>query len=235
MAQYILAQDGSSYAAFDQLVSDTHADSSIATLHNVEEGSPVTDHVRPDPSHLTLVMKVTQTPIVPDPDQGRGGPETVELYTPVWKPPFDFTPGAVFREAAGLISGPQPESRTIEVFGFPTTFDRIAETEQKLLDMQSAGTLCQVVTLSRTYTDMVITRVELQRTTLGEGVFSIDLQQIRYVKTAAVVAPVPLEPRGAPKQNKGQQAPKTPQDGAQLQKSDLKALLDGALGALGGS
>ena len=234
MAHYILAQDGSNYAAFDQLVADTHSDSAVVTLHNVEEGSPVTDHVRPDPALLTLVLKVTQTPIRPDPDQGRGGPTTVELYTPAWKPPFDFSPGAVFREAAGLISGPQPESVTIEVFGFPQPFDRIAETEQKLLDMRAAGSLCQVVTLSRTYSDMVITRVGLERQKLGEGTFTVDLQNIRYVKTAAVAAPVPLEPRGAPKQNKGQQAPKTPQDGAQLQKSDLKALFDGALSALGG-
>ncbi len=228
-----MAQDGGTFAAFDEITSETHAETCMVTAHNVEQGAPITDHVKPDPSILTLVLKVTQTPIEPDPDQGRGGPTVVDLYTPTYSPPLDGTPGSLWREAASLLSGPSPQTTKVEVFAQPSPIDRIAETELALYVLQSTGRQCQVVTLSRVYQDMVIVRSELARTTPGEGVFSVDLQQVRTVTTATTAAPEPAEPKGASKKGMGAQQPKpqTASDNAALQKSDLLNLIDWAKSA----
>lgn len=231
MGYYIYAQEAQggtnfeNFVAFDLLEGETHGDSSVVTMHNVEEGSPITDHVRPDPSTLSLVLGVTNTPLDVDPDLGRGAPELLTLYTPKHKPAFDGSPGALFREAAGVFGGEQPDTTNIEVFGFTPAFDRIEETENKLIYIRDARLLVTVVTLSREYTDMVIVRFELTRTKPGSASFAIDLQQIRFVRTASVQAPQPKEPRGAPNSKKGQQSPKSPSDAAQLQKSDLLGLI----------
>lgn len=231
MGYYLYAQevsggtDFSNFVAFDFLEGETHSDTCVVTVHNVEEGSPVTDHVRPDPPMLSLSLGVTNTPLDVDPDLGRGALEQVTLYTPKHKPPFDGTPGALFREAAGAFGGEQPDTTNMDVFGFTPSFDRIEETENKLIYLQQAALLVTVVTLSREYTDMVVVRSELTRTKPGYGAFAIDLQQIRFVRTASVQAPQPKEPRGAPMSKKGQQSPKTASDAAQLGKSDLLGII----------
>ncbi len=235
MAYYVMAQDGGTFAAFDSIISETHSETCMVTAHNVETGAPITDHVKPDPSLLSLVLVVTNTPIESDPDQGRGGPTVVDLYTPTYAPPFDGTPGALFREAAGFLSGPRPQTTKVEVFAQPSPIDRIAETEAALIVLKATGRQCQVVTLSRVYQDMVIVRWELARTGPGSAQFSLDLQQIRTVSTATTAAPQPVEPKGAPKRNMGAQTPKTPQDNETLlSKTELKAIVDKFTGLLGG-
>ncbi len=235
-AFYILQQKAPfGYVAFDRCDGETHTETSVATMHNVENGSPITDHVRPDPAVLSVVLAVTNTPLDRDPDFGRGAPQLTPLFVSRWKPPFDGSPGSIFREAGlALRGGLEPEVLPVELFGPVAPYDRIAETEQKLLDLKKAAELVACKTLSREYRDMVITSFVLNRTNVGEGLFSIDMQQIRIVSTAQVAAPVPLEPRGAPMSKKGQQAPKTPTDAA-LSKSDLAAIIDFAKGAIGGA
>ncbi len=213
MSFYIAAQDGSSIiVAFDICENEEHVETSIVTAHPVESGIDVVDHIRNDPSTLSMVFGVTQTPIEADPDQGRGGPITLDIQTPQFSPPFDFTPGAIWREAAGLLSSPQPAVTSVEVFGFSEPFDRIREVEQKLLELRESRALCRVVTLSRDYEDLAIARWSMRRESPGWASFAIDFQQVRVVSTASVAAPQPQEPRGEPKVSKGQQTPTSPFD-----------------------
>lgn len=228
MAFYIYATDGSGIAAFDLLASETHTDTCKATEHNVEDGSPVTDHVVIESSALSLSLGVTQTPTGTDPDQGRGRVATLELFTPTYSPPFDGTPGSLFRAAAGGgAGGAQSASTFVDVLQFAPGFDRIAETEQKLLDIKNSAKLCTIITATRTYDDVVLESVVLTREKPGIGMFAIDAKQIRFVKTASVQAPKPLEPRGKPMVKAGQQAPAaTPEEDASKRKSVLVQLIN---------
>jgi hypothetical protein len=226
MAFYIYAADGSGIAAFDLLESETHTEVCQATEHNVEDGSPVTDHVRIDSSQLSFSLGVTNTPIGTDPDKGRGRVAPIELFTPTFRPPFDGTPGAIFRGLSSVGSAVAPQSTFVDVMQYVPSFDRIGETEQLLLDIKNGAKLCTVITATRTYDDVILERVELTKSKPGLGMFSIDIKQIRFVKTAAVQAPKPLEPRGAPAVKAGQQsAPTTPSGDAADRKSVLITLL----------
>jgi hypothetical protein len=227
MAFYVYTADSTAIAAFDLLESETHMETCVATEHNVEEGSPVTDHVIIESSVLSLVLGVTNTPTSSDPDRGRGRVSPVELYTPTHQPPFDGTPGALFRAASASPSGIGPQSTFVNVLQFVPSFDRIAETEQVMLDIKNGAKLCSVTGLSRQYDDMIVERLEVARTKPGIASFSIDLKQIRFVRTASVQAPEPLEPRGTPISKKGQQAPKeTPEGSSTTRKSDLLGIID---------
>lgn len=234
MAFYIYTLDSTAIAAFDLLESETHMETCLATEHNVEEGSPITDHVIVEPSMLSLVLQVTNTPTGTDPDRGRGRIGPVELFTPTHQAPFDGTPGALFRAASASPSGIGAQSTFVNVLQFIPSFDRIAETEQVMLDIKNAAKLCSVTGLSRSYDDMIVERCEVSRQRPGVASFSIDLKQIRFVRTASVQAPEPIEPRGTPMAKKGQQAPKeTPEGDVKLRKSDLLGIID-YIGKLGG-
>ena len=232
MAYYVFATDGSGIAAFDLLESETHTETCSATENNVEDGSPVTDHVVVESSQLSLSLGVTNTPMGTDPDKGRGRVSPVELFTPTFQAPFDGTPGSLFRAAGSANSGPKPQSKWVSTLQFIPSFDRISETEQLLLDIKNSAKLCTVITLSRTYDDMVIEKCELRREKPGMAMFALDLRQIRFVKTASVQAPKPLEPRGTPSANKGQQAA-SPSTSSSDHKSDLLNVVN-QLGKLAG-
>lgn len=225
MGYYVMAQDGSTFAAFDLLEAETHGDTCIVTTHPVEAGSNVADHVILEASTLSLVLGVTNTPHDKDPDQSRGGPQQISLDTPGYDAQGNAItfplPGSLFGIVPGAPGRATPGRMNIEVFGQSVEFDRIAETEQKLTDMREARALIQVVTLSRTYIDMIMVRSELQRTRIGDARFSIDLVGIRFVQTGTVAAPVPIEPKGKPLAKKGQQATSTP--------GDLSSLLNNSL------
>jgi hypothetical protein len=227
MAFYIYAVDGSGFAAFDLLESETHTETCKATEHNVEDGSPVTDHVVIESSMLSLSLGVTNTPTGPDPDKGRGATMPIEIDLPTWQAGFDGTPGAQFRALSQLNGGPVPQTATVHPLVFVPSFDRISETEQILLDIKNGAKLCGCVTSSRTYDNMVIERAELRRDKPGMGMFSIDMRQIRFVKTASVQAPQPLEPRGQPMKKAGQQAPQqTPEQDVAARRSVVIGLIN---------
>lgn len=232
MSFYIFAVDGSGIAVFDLLSSETHGETCSVTEHNVEEGSPIADHVVVNSSTLSLSLGVTNTPMGPDPARGRGGPLPLVLDTPSFRPPFDGSPGSIFRAIGGgiegAIYGQAPDVTTTSSLQFAPDFDRIAEVEQTMLDLKNGGKLVSVITSTRTYDDLVIERCEMTREKPGLAMFTVELKQIRFVATASVQAPKPLEPRGQPVAKKGQQTPGPPtEEPAGLKRSTLLSIASG--------
>lgn len=231
---YILPKTGE-IIAFDVTISDTHESTVEITSHPVEAGADITDHVRPLPDNLALDVYVTNTPVEISPGQGpalspyMGAYQNTLLAIPQWDPPIEPTPGSLFRLAAkglnavkDLITGGKPPTKATLLF-FPAVFDRIKEIHETLTRVMRAGTLCRVVTDTKNYDDMVITRVGLPRTERGGADIAIDLVSIRQVTTATVTAPKPLEPRGAPGQSKGAQGAKPTKSADAVKAASLAA------------
>lgn len=62
----ILDEDGNSAFLLDATVSESHDITADVTMHEVEEGSAITDHVRVRPLELQITGIVTNTPTTPD-------------------------------------------------------------------------------------------------------------------------------------------------------------------------
>jgi hypothetical protein len=186
----------------------------------VEKGSNIADHVKVQNKTFSLEVFVTNTPITKDIVTGRGDPQFVEIKVPTYKAPFDGTPGAFFREAKGLASSAigallgseAPVSSKVQVLSFPTEFDRVKEVQELLISYQESAAVWTIITSTRTYENMVISRVGVPRDQPGGSNIQIDTQEIRTVTTAKVAAPKPLEKRGAPAVSKGSQGTKTAKD-----------------------
>jgi hypothetical protein len=92
-------------------------------------------------------------------------------------------------------------------------FDGVIETYYALLDLQLSKKLVTVVTSLGEYQYRALTRIGVSRSQQTGGkdsaTFELEFQYIRKVQLATVAAPkVPAEPRGAPKQDKGNKASK---------------------------
>lgn len=195
---YLIRADGITEIDFDAVESETHPDVSIVTAHPIELGADVVDHVRSEPSVVSLQVLVSNSPM-----RGTGNLRTITFEPPQPQFPMDGTPGALYREAKALFSSPAEVSATVyEQDGK----DRIEEYQQTLDQIRRSAELVAVVTMSRVYYDCVIVRSELQRTKFGHGSFALDFRIITKVETRSVAAPQPTEPRGQGKQSKGSQA-----------------------------
>lgn len=238
MTTWLYAQDGSgAVLGFgsgtpDLIMAEKHEHTTTITSHPVEKGVNITDHVRDMPDSLSLDVWVTNTPLDVDIMNGRGAIMDLELAFPRYKPPFDGTPGAIFRKAKELgaaavdaIMGNQPPPPTkAKVLAFSTVFDRVREVQEKLTAWKTSGVFFLVVTASRTYENMVIESVTLPREERGGAAFTIAMKQIRTVSTATVTAPQPKEARGAPAKDKGAQSPQSGTDAAKSTSLAMKAL-----------
>lgn len=232
MPAYILPDDQSSLLiGFDQTASENHTAVATVTKHPIEKGSDVADHVRTDPETLTLEVFVSNTPITTL--DGRGAVTVVELPRPRLVAPRLTTPGAVFNAVSqGLDSllTPQAPARA-QVLRFGSSFDRVREIHEALLDLWVRAQTSTVITSKRTYENMVLVQVGLPITEPGGASFSLAFEQIKIVVSATVQAPKPAEKRGAPTQKKGSQSTQEVKD-KDAEKSTSLAVK--ALDALGG-
>jgi hypothetical protein len=146
----------------DSCLDENHDLPNVVTSHPVEEGSPITDHVRPDPDTVSLRCYVSNTPLSLE-QAGRA----------VRSGDVDYTTSAA--TSARLSTG--------EVTG------RGANAYAKLLKLRNEGTLIEVVTTLRTYKKdgdggLVIERLSIPRTRENfDGLeFNLTLKQIRIVR-----------------------------------------------------
>lgn len=195
---------------FDATMSETHDSASEVTEHPVEEGSAITDHVRRQPFTFTCEVYITNTP---SEELGRGSTKSYTLTLP--QPPVQVNlsnaVGAVASAIKDKVLGPPPPL-TIQVLTFDEKMDRVKETYETLLLLQSKAVTMAVVTSVKQYEKMVLVNIGLPRTELGGASFNLSFKQIRVVQTETVAAPQPVEPRGAPGQKKGGQSTKKPGD-----------------------
>lgn len=206
---------------FDAIKSYEDNAQAVVTTHPVEAGSNPADHVRPEARIITLTGFVTNHPTVDLGGYGRMEElqiDVADFGIPVWEPPFDYTPGAVFREAGAVIGdalgaigdalfGPSTPA-TVTVFGSQMPFNRRLEMETLLDKIRIGGVVCTVVTSEREFPSMVLTNITQRKIAPHASDFDLVFQELITVTTGIVKAPKPAEPRGAPGANAGQQGTK---------------------------
>lgn len=225
MTAFLVDEASSRILTFDAIINELHETVSEVTDHPVEVGVNVADHVRPLPDRVSLLAYVTNQPIL---EGERGALTSFKLDVPKFTPPLEPTPGSIFRSTVAAVEGllfGEPEN-TAQVVAFPSFFDAIGETYDTLLEFQKNAVLLQIVDNLRNYENMVIERVAAPRTVGDSGVeFGIDLRQLRIVTSGEVAAPpVPEEPRGQGKGNKGGQGAKPTGEGEDAKKPRSLAL-----------
>ncbi len=198
---YIIPDNGAEID-FDITVSETHVNATEVTDHPVEKGVNVSDHAKPLPITLSLVVEVSNTPRKPD-DKYGGSFQTSQLSLP--SSPGSSSPFVLAEDAiAGALSG--PANTSIQTLSFPAPFDKINDTHVALAALERSGGTSDVVTSTANYTSMILTKVSYEKTEAGSGSFSLDFKQILVVSSSTVSAPAPAEPRGKPAAAKGSQA-----------------------------
>jgi Dit-like tail protein len=229
--------------AFDATPTEQHDSIAVVTEFPVEEGADVADHIRVLPKALSCEVFVSNEPLHPFTFLGpllalRGAEQTVPLDLPQpFNPPALFrgltlaSPGAGIRTALAAIEGRLTKPAAFAtVLKFDPPFDAVAVTYAKLMAIQESKAKLRVVTTLTEYSDMALLAVSTPRTVAnGTGAtFQLGFRQLRKVSPATVAAPkVPLEPRGAPKRNRGGQGATAVDDEA-AKKARKSLLLKGA-------
>lgn len=197
---------------FDIVTSEKATHTVSASTHPVEEGADVTDHVKPEPTNISIETFISNTP-VRDPNFLYDGQVAgLELSVPTKEKTIYPTPGSLMNAAmselsSALSGGPEPWKALVTKY--PRAFNAPKDVLEQLLDWQERAILGKVIFPDRAYENMLITSVETSRTaeTSGGLGITISFQSIRLVEAKLVDAPVPTEPRAKKKVNKGKQPP----------------------------
>lgn len=213
------------YVGFDLTLSETHGSEAVITNHPVEDGTDVTDNVRPQPGGFECVVYVSNTPVIA---AGVGAtpanmpeiPAVNDISVPLppqalAKPPGApiYTPGGIFQAAGAAIGGAislltgdgTPTSISPTTFVVP--FDAVLATYERLLDLQARAVTMTVFTSIVEYDSMAISKVSIPRDHVGGAEITIAFRKIQTVKTATTTAPKPTVPAGNPPVSKGAQNP----------------------------
>ena len=185
--------------AVDAMVREVHRLAGEATSHPVEAGSDISDHYRPAPRGIELEGIITDTPIgVPGSHENGAVPvqRTFEIPT----------------ELFGMRLGPIPISipgfsKQGSVTTFSTTMERVRSTWEEFESMFAERKVITIVTSLRSYEDMVLTELTVDRKP-GSYHFSCFGQQITTVQSGrSATVPIPKVKRAIPKVDKGKQQP----------------------------
>lgn len=191
------------------------------TSHPVEEGSDLTDHIRPDPIKLNVEFEVTNHPIeLPLDIDGQTTP--VQLYA-TWKEfrkgvqakyrpgvrlqnlvarvdlggePLDVKPAEVFDKTVGV---------SAQVLRFSQPFDRLKSTFDLLDRIRTRGITVSVYTSLRAFENMAIAHVSAPRDVNESILFSVEFVQIRTGSVRLVAVAPKAEKRGETKKAVGSQ------------------------------
>jgi hypothetical protein len=226
------------FIEFDVVDDENHEANVEVTEFPVEDGPDVADNARPAAETLQIVGFVSLKPLPSNPGVnklGRSQQVSLEYSTMVDKGPrlvdLQYVKDAPIpinfyglgRELARLIT-PRPrtfngsEARAAQavhdgaqLFAFQQQFvNRCRIVAEKLEECRMKSRRLRVLTALRDYSDMLITREAEPRAADDGGgiIFQLDLKRSRTVRSKKVAAPVPAEPRGAARENKGGQAAK---------------------------
>lgn len=205
--------DGSIFFfSFDATVQEGHSAAVDITDHAVEEGANITDHVRPQPLRIALTVRISNTPVT------MYGNASNPLWSFREKGIELFPADGVFgqeeltydsngvRIFANVSINTGKKKQTVTVLRFDDPINRVQEIHAELLRMAFTGELNRVSSSLRDYEDMLIESVDAPRDAAsGDSVLiTVNLKQIRIVSSEDV--PLPEQPRGASKKNKGSQS-----------------------------
>jgi hypothetical protein len=224
----------------DAYESESHEDTATITDHPVEAGVVITDHVRDNPSSVSLSGTVSNIPMPGKPGVTSGpidlsveyqapSPATRTIELQVASPPITPSVGGLIRAGIGAIASAvlgapkatvwgedkrRRESARATVLRYGSPQSRPQAVDLLLLEAKALKAPITVTTPLRTVTNLQITRLAPSREVQsGTAVlFQLDLRAIRTVNSETVDAPVPAEARGASKKNAGSQNAKTKDD-----------------------
>lgn len=194
----------------DASVHETHAATSTVTDHPVERGSNVADHIRPDPDQLTIEGHISNTPHFLPADHVGGitvEHKTVQGAQRTLRDESSGAFGTGLGARIGLptgVLGQFPSGRVDNgtVVGFSGVFDRVTECYKELLRIRDDGQLVRVITTLRTYENMAMTSLEVQRdVSTGKSLaLSLAFKNVRFGATKnepLPKRPVKAKPKGA--------------------------------------
>ncbi len=202
----------------DAIISDTKTSTLDVTSYPVEEGSPITDNVRPTPQTLAFEVNVSSLPLSIEGASKR----TLTLNVP--KPKglspsrlIDAGNGAV-ASLVGLPSGGSQAS-SVETYTPPPGRDFVAEMIDILDVIQGRGTdaeppaLLRVTSTKKAYTGSYVLSNCTVRRSKDEGggaSISMELTEIFFAVVKTVPTPKPTALRANAKKSKGTKDTKTP-------------------------
>ena len=161
---------------FDAVLSEEHGAESDLTDHVVESGAAISDHKRPKPRTLQIDGLVTNTPL--------GFP-----------PPSGFGTRAISAEVRKSVG-----SAKANVVVFSEEFDRVVDVAETLDRLRAEAIDLTIETVIRTYEDMQLVSVSAPRKEAIDAVtFSLRFREVFRAETQTVEAPLPREPRAAPR------------------------------------
>lgn len=169
-----------------------HKLSSQVTEHPIEAGANASDHIRAEPDRVELIGVVTNTPLALPPDNVDGVQETDET--------IDGSPrtvgntfGTLGLPGAGFLARiplPLPRQQA-STRGFSPTFDRVTAVYEAMRRLKDEGALVTIATELRTYENMAIESIDIERTAeIGDALsLSISAKEVRLGATIAAEVP----------------------------------------------
>lgn len=218
----------------DASLEELHISDSEVTTHPVEEGSDITDHVRPKADAIRLTGVVSNQPIE-TPGSHADGARPVTLSREFELGP----PGAISGVTGGGLVGGALASAVGDLLGlnrgavvaqgFDQGFDRVADAYLELLAIKNEGRLFEISTTLRTYEQMVMRQLEVRRDAEnGQWLrFSAVCEQLRIVATALGDIPEPKVERAKTEQTKAKTPTKDAGGAGALAQSTLSAITGG--------
>ena len=183
--------------SFDAAVSEKHRLTSTVTDHPIEVGKNASDHIRPDPDELEFTGVITNTPIIL-PGNFADGARAIQVQVEGAPRTVGNTVGRAIPIVGALAARiPLPLPRqTATVLGFAPAFDRVGAVFQALRDLREDGSLVTAITTLRTYENMAIVSLEVERSAeLGNTLQLVcALKEVRIGWTVATEVPaIPTE------------------------------------------
>jgi hypothetical protein len=178
---------------FDATVRELHTSSVTLTEHPVEKGANISDHVRPELTHLTCEALVTNHPIRLPRTNMQGVSGRVQALDLAWRigeesvrktrleipkrteipigvplvgaliTQADLLDGTEVREVDGLVFTPGPDGAAAQVLQFDGEFDRVRSVYEELLTLQASATLLTVNTSIKEYDNLILQNLTAPR------------------------------------------------------------------------
>jgi hypothetical protein len=225
--------------SFDVDVSETHELTSDVTKHPIEGGADIADHIRTNLDVFSFDAFVSDTPLASNPGVDQiSAIETVEFQLPSPPSAGITAPGRALAGAVnGLLSGGNGLPNKVQLLRFPDFKSRMRIMLEKLDELRVKKQLVRVITKSREYDNMAVTSVIMTRA-VEDGVgasFSLRFEQVTFLESETVSAPIPAESLGALKKAAGSKATKEDESKrkAELKASILKQMKEGLAEGLG--
>lgn len=188
----------------------THESAAAPTDHPVEDGSDVTDHVRPELDSFTATCFVSDSLLEAAESQMGGATETTRQ---------------VKLSRGGSMS----------VVAFSSKPNRAQLVFDELRALQRSRQTCTIVTTRRRYESMIIRRLSFPEKNTDGLEFQMEVREVRIATSRTVAVPRPRHVRGNRTSNAGRQqtqaAPTTPTPPASApNRSAAAAALDSFFG-----